>query len=447
MMIRIITSGQKPSDSISGEAKSVEPDFWLLDTLPPGSAAGKKVLIKNSKNGACVLPFIGLAKSIQVVEKYQNLSLVYKVIRHAMQNSQVITEILLVDEMQPGNYQIRLEAKKLDWLNPADNPHTVNPVGGIKFTNFMNPILPKMSYAKYDRWIPLKTRHWGQRKLLVCEMQFLAQRGHISNHIVYAGAAPGTHTAVLAQMFPNHTFDLWDPAPFSPILEGHPNVILNQKLFSTEVAASYADKQVLFICDIRRTEMGADVKERDEDVLRDMEDQKEWCLAMKPKVAMLKFRLEWADSDKLQEYFDGEILFQSWAPRRSTETRLITNCTTLKQYSTKEYDDQLNFFNLFARNSVFERSPIPIEGLCHCFDCTSEIRAIKKYLEHYDPTNHTEIQGIMRIEILIMSVFGTQSLQDVVDDVARLKRIREKQYIKGRPAYLRQLEVTHDDEM
>ena len=52
--------------------------------------------------------------------------------------------------------------------------------------------------------------HWGQRKLLFSELEFLTK---VSFHlnldecvVVYVGAARGTHISILASLFPNVRF-------------------------------------------------------------------------------------------------------------------------------------------------------------------------------------------------------------------------------------------------
>lgn len=57
--------------------------------------------------------------------------------------------------------------------------------------------------------------HWGQRKLLLAEVEFLTQHAQPGITCVYAGAAPGTHIEFLAQLFPEVQFVLVDPAPFA----------------------------------------------------------------------------------------------------------------------------------------------------------------------------------------------------------------------------------------
>lgn len=81
--------------------------------------------------------------------------------------------------------------------------------------------------------------HWGQRKLLMSEIEYLTLHGDKASLIVYAGAAPGTHIAILSEMFPQHRFILVDPAPFT--VKESPRIICRQEMFTDEVAKEMKD--------------------------------------------------------------------------------------------------------------------------------------------------------------------------------------------------------------
>ena len=56
--------------------------------------------------------------------------------------------------------------------------------------------------------IKYKNLHWGQRKLLLSEIDFLTDFIDLSKNkqkilIIYAGAADGKHISLLSKMFPN----------------------------------------------------------------------------------------------------------------------------------------------------------------------------------------------------------------------------------------------------
>ncbi|KPI85262.1 hypothetical protein ABL78_5679 [Leptomonas seymouri] len=82
--------------------------------------------------------------------------------------------------------------------------------------------------------------HWGQRKLLLSEIQLLCMycKPDVSYHIVYAGSAPGTHLAFLDEMFAcRHTWELIDPGQFDrPVLEQHKNFWLRNEFFTNATA-------------------------------------------------------------------------------------------------------------------------------------------------------------------------------------------------------------------
>lgn len=82
--------------------------------------------------------------------------------------------------------------------------------------------------------------HWGQRKLLLSEIQLLCMycKPDISYHIVYAGSAPGTHLAFLDEMFAcRHTWELVDPGQFDrPVLEPRANFWLRNEFFTNATA-------------------------------------------------------------------------------------------------------------------------------------------------------------------------------------------------------------------
>jgi cap2 methyltransferase len=93
-----------------------------------------------------------------------------------------------------------------------------------------------------DERLPYKRRkgevktviHWGQRKLLMSEIEFLTLYGKTSQMVVYAGAAPGTHIALLSNMFPELHFFCVDPAPFT--VKETEKITIVQDLFSVDMA-------------------------------------------------------------------------------------------------------------------------------------------------------------------------------------------------------------------
>jgi len=80
----------------------------------------------------------------------------------------------------------------------------------------VNDIKGKMDYTKTNKmfWTSI---HLGQRKLFLCELQFLTQQMKSKDdecYVIYAGAAPSNHTYMLKYFFPNIKFILVDPRSF-----------------------------------------------------------------------------------------------------------------------------------------------------------------------------------------------------------------------------------------
>jgi hypothetical protein len=76
---------------------------------------------------------------------------------------------------------------------------------------------PRKKYIRKD--IDLLINHWGQRKLLLSEIQFLTKYYDLfdnnkKKYVLYVGAAHGIHIPVLSKLFPELNFILYDPSKF-----------------------------------------------------------------------------------------------------------------------------------------------------------------------------------------------------------------------------------------
>jgi hypothetical protein len=220
--------------------------------------------------------------------------------------------------------------------------------------------------------------HLGQRKLLIAEIAFLAEFNGLSDTVIYAGAGPGVHIAKLAELFPHKMFYLYDPRPFAEDLKKYKNISMHQEYFTLEVAKHYADlkkyKRSLFISDIRT---GSD-ENFEEGVRHNLEQQKQWCDILKPCRASLKFRLPFGCKGDI-EYFDGEIRLQPWCGRGSSETRLWTDCQTMRPYNCDAFDEKMSYFNKHLRAGNYNCGQC--EPMDFCNDCFIEWRAWEKYSE------------------------------------------------------------------
>jgi len=240
------------------------------------------------------------------------------------------------------------------------------------------------THLKYVKKRTSKNIHIGQRKLLMSEIYFLTKYSVLSDCVVYAGAAGGQHIPFLATLFPKLKFYLWDPGQFA--INSSKSIEINRDYFTDEVALSYLEKKPLFICDIRSGSEGMKFTDFENEVHRNNQMQRRWVEIMKPKMAMLKFRVPYnTPISNEYDYLDGEICLQAWAPPFSGETRLITDGSSTRIYS--EYEARLHYINTIIRPYVkyntfllaedFQR----VANISRSFDCSYEIYIWKSYID------------------------------------------------------------------
>lgn len=210
-----------------------------------------------------------------------------------------------------------------------------------------------------------KTRvHQGQRKLFLCELYFLTEFGHLSDTIVYAGAAPGHHTVLLSELFPNHKFHLYDPRDvFDPKFKEIDNVTTYVQYYMDEDAKKWEDKDVLFMSDIRISVSIDKYAEMERQISTDMDMQMNWVKIMKPIKSLLKFRLPWDKSDV--DYLSGELIYQQYPPKYSTESRLIVD----KDYEMVKYNGDI-YDNIMFKHNIIDREWMSFKVDKPFYNCT-----------------------------------------------------------------------------
>ena len=225
------------------------------------------------------------------------------------------------------------------------------------------------------------TLKWGQKKLLLSEIFFMALYGTHTSTVVYAGAAPGFHLVILQEMFPDHTFILYDPAQFSPHLRSDKFKIRNTAFTNAE-ARKIRDEydRVLFISDVRTGEV---VEENSVDlafeceVVKNMAEQQEWIQILRPVQAIVKFRLPYTCGTTM--YMNGFHLLQPYAPDFSTETRLVCNAESgVKTYSHTEHEEKMHRFNRLTRFQTYFH---PWQLSDEKWDSCAEAHIIYLYIE------------------------------------------------------------------
>lgn len=338
----------------------------------------------------------------------------------------------------------------------------ITPAEGAEMAKFANPIFPFPSQLLMPTDLPINynilpsilpyreegiTRgtaidYSGQRKLLINEVIFMTKFGHLASLVVYIGAAPGEHFQVIARMFPQHEFHLWDPSPFNVPAAirkdiGQGNVRIFNSKFTHQNALNYRNQGVklLFISDLRILTTGAhrqatDPKQKEAerrreeaDVHRDNVFQMQLVNIMNPVRSMLKFRLPFIEIGENYLYPAGQIWLQPWTKPTSAETRLILSEETLDpvpptaesatfntglkledfqgkpfklqriaRYTLSEYENKLYYHNLVVRPVVKIQNSLGLTDkevpfLRNNFDGSYEVYAWDQWLLTKYPTS------------------------------------------------------------
>lgn len=341
-------------------------------------------------------------------------------------------------------------------MNPAEetataalreNPHcrqSVRPITGIPFTRILAPDAPRLPYRRRAEE-EKSTVHWGQRKLLMSEIEFLLMTLPCTRRgctVVYAGAAPGTHVRVLADMFPTHSFILIDPAPFT--VRPSKRIVIHQAMFTDALARELHHRlspntRVLFISDVRSCDPDLHTEEvHTERVKADMQAQARWHGLLKPFKSMLKFRLPYTPGST--DYLDGIMHLPVWGPNSTTECRLIVGTDAgTRVYDHTEHEEKMFHFNTVTRPALYPHSVCGC-GIDHCYDCTAEMGILRAYLHatHRDCSD----RSVARLSALIsssISVNRTLAHRNP-ERSQKISVIRRNQWRDGRPTYEKYLE-------
>ena len=281
---------------------------------------------------------------------------------------------------------------------------------------------PDFRWTKFPQESQLALKQ-GQRKLLMTEIEFYTQcfKEHIKV-AVYAGAAPGHHHALIAQLFPTKRFILYDPNPFYEGLHKYENIEIHQEYFTAhhceQLRKQWGD-HFIFLSDIR-------TGPTDDNVAMDMKLQEEWCTILQPQWAMLKFRLPLSGPNI--DYYDGDVYLQPRCGATSRETRLWTDCRSRRQWTPSTYTDALLYWQRQQRHAWHEitnyNSYIP--GMDHCYDCWAEHHILQGYLNAHETTYTMErlFQAITAFTFQPLNVAPHGIYPDERDSCRRILALR-----------------------
>jgi hypothetical protein len=238
-------------------------------------------------------------------------------------------------------------------------------------------------------------QQWGERKLMLLELEFLTQYAvRPGTVVIYANCAPATRMPYLSSLFPHVQFVLVDPVPLDFDESQLPNVSVKQQQFDDALATEFAAtaqseaKTLLFIANATSDSPNGYLAGAGDDsgyvdeaafTMEKMTAQAHWHRLLNSAKSLLKFTLPWTD-DKTK-YLDGDIVLPIWSGPTSTETRLVPN-GNYRDWSHRHYEEQLMHYNNVTRVSLHEHG-VTAEGLDGCGDCTAEVFILERYLERY----------------------------------------------------------------
>jgi len=222
--------------------------------------------------------------------------------------------------------------------------------------------------------------HWTQRQIVVQEIEFLLQHSRQGDYVVYIGAAPGTQIPYLSELFPWLTFHLYDTSE----IRCHSNELIkiHNVDFNNEILRDWRDcaENVLLLFNLKQPR-GQDSS--DKPLLSEgMETQRDIYLRLRPRKALLRFRLPWGKG--VTRFLDGKLLLPVWGKQTTTEALLIPDADGKeKEYDHIQFEERMFYFNTVRRVQYYRHSVVGVRGLDHCYDCASEVFIMGKYLEKH----------------------------------------------------------------
>lgn len=256
--------------------------------------------------------------------------------------------------------------------------------------------------AEYNNKINnAKSVHWGQLKLFVSELQALTYYGDpsICNTIIYVGAAPGEHLYLLARMFPEYDFHLYDLQEFDKRLNDANNVTLYNKYFTEEDIQRWKNenKKIFLISDIRSLNytklQNTNAQKAEDEVWKNMNMQKDWYEEMNCYMGLFKFKLPYMVGYNLKkgqtrEYLDGVLFRQVYQKINSSETRLLTRGIGYRDWDIVRYEKKIAYHNQIVREKMVFKNPIdfsndPVykeQGINNDYDSIVFTTILKDYL-------------------------------------------------------------------
>ena len=328
----------------------------------------------------------------------------------------------LVDFTNGNNYSV-------EELN-LKNPESIEFEKYGKFDDTSFYMNDESGELDYDSSCVLNNVHWGQLKLLSSEF-FVIMR-HLPDTvktILYVGGANGSHIYVLAKMFPDLTFHLYDSQSFDKRLYKLPNVKIYKKYYDEREMIKWKQKDIplFFISDIRNLTYDPSAKDdqvrvkNEENVWNDMKLQEKWIKELQPQVSLVKFRLPFAydfvlREGKTRKYLDGQVCFQIYNKPTSSETRLLVKDIKETDWDLLAYEKKMYYHNCITRNKKKYKNPInnsnkeiyPKKGLYNDYDSVYLTILVMDYIRRND-NRVTEKKVKEKLSFILNNISGKGS--------------------------------------
>lgn len=330
--------------------------------------------------------------------------------------------------------------------------------------------------------------HWGQRKLGLALVQLLTiywDKEKVPNPIVvYAGAAHGLNIAVVADLFPDVTFELYDLGNF--MIEPTDKIHIYKQYFTNETAEQWSNRNdIFFVSDIRR-----DVKIKDgvdpeieKMIWEDMNMQADWYRIIKPIKCQLKFRLPYVEESTKDifgnyvKYLGGTLYRGIWAPHHSTECRLVPSGYDDVYWDIKKHELHMFYFNIKIRGikkyvnpyylSYYDNEetrkyafyPIDPPELLNDYDSMAETELWILYLKKTGGNSNATLDNVKALEkyLTIKINMGSSNkiniqFKRVLSEVFKMnsenKMAKKKlKYLKDQTKILEQLQIINNTEV
>ncbi len=370
------------------------------------------------------------------------------------------------------HHEENVKRERLDWKNPKNSPHVsqtwlvaegkyYRSEPASTYDRVINNDAPKKEYRRRT------DEHksvvgWAARRMFLETVEFLTtikkqrivRKKKERDIVLYSGAAPGHHVNILCGWFrKDFDFVVFDWRKLE--LTTRENLTIRQESFTDKIAKEYENKGVIFVCNTLVNNGKFDYDEKN--IKNAMELQKCWCDVLKPKIALLDFRLPWSRGET--EFFEGTIRYPVWGQPSGMDCRIevvfpksvdsdgvVTyEKPKIKKYDHKIHEERMFHFNTISRVQLYRHGVHP-EGynktLDHCYDCMTEIYICQRYIRVSEQKKQVEESRVIPLSELITEYCQKEdpkkSLEVHVPDMTRQRgnrgghRRNNNNYVGGR---------------